>query len=424
MCALRLGKTEIRIYGGSHSIGGNCIVVRSPSFNVMLDQGVNFAQLERYYGISIQPDTVEELREMGVLPPREAYDGVDEIYVTHLHLDHLGSLNIPGDIQTYLPSREVAEAISRSWWFGWKQHLIPKTQSFDGFRNIPESKHVKYSMVSHSAYPSYALRIDADDATILYTGDLRIGGLHRVSGSTLEGLGKLAEGGVDVLIVEGTNFGRRMNYLPPEYFKDVITGILEKYGNNTIFVSAHPIDLEATLSLLELLWERGFTPVFLNQYYAKLLDVMITVSKYTLSEEREIVFTPRSSKIMHYDNIEIAFLEEIKDRKLAVFLPLYSVKDMIDILKTLDTGAGNPINITVLGEPLSEEWIIEENKIENWLKLFGITSLRIHVSGHYYPYEFRDILSTVKPRKLIPIHTTAPKAMLELFKKYSAPASS
>jgi len=73
--------------------------------------------------------------------------------------------------------------------------------------------------------------------------------------------------------------------------------------------------------------------------------------------------------------------------------------------------------VTILGEPLSEEMIIEEKKLFNWLALLGVTSYRIHLSGHYHPYEFKKILQTVKPKKLIPIHTKAPKTMIELFNK-------
>ncbi len=409
-------KTEIRIYGGYYSIGGNCIVVKSPSLRVMLDQGINFIQLRKFYGFSIQPDNVEELRAMGVIPPRESYEDVDEIYITHLHLDHLGSLNIPRNIKTYLPSVEIAEIISKSWWFSWKQHLQPKTLSFHGFKNIEETRNVKYVRVSHSAYPSYALRVDTDDISILYTGDLRIERLHEVSPNPLEELEKLSEGGVDVLIIEGTNFGRKTSYLPPKHFRNIIVDVLRKYDGKILFVSVHPLDLEATLTLLELLWKHDFTTVLENPHYAKLLDIMINVSGYR--PEGEILFSPRSSRVTHYDNIEIAFLEELKDRRLAVFIPSYGVKDMKDILRVLNENGGGLLHITVLGEPLSEEWIIEMKKLENWLKLLGITSLSIRVSGHYYPHEFKEILRIVKPRKLIPIHTSAPEVMLSLFNKY------
>ncbi|MHA1595530.1 MAG: hypothetical protein ACTSXX_12465 [Candidatus Baldrarchaeia archaeon] len=415
MITFTYGKTEIKIYGGYGFVGGNCVVIDSPSLKVMLDQGVNFSQLRKYYGFFIQPDSVEELRKMGVLPPREAYNEVEEVYITHLHLDHLGSLNVPKDIPTYLPSKDIAEILSRSWWFGWKQHLIPKTQSFYGFREIKDADRILSRIVSHSAYPSYTLRVDTDDASIIYTGDLRIRSLHPISGDTLENIRAIAEDGADILIIEGTNFGRRMNYLSPSHFEAMFTDVLNRYDGDVLFLTVHPLDLEATLSALRIIWRCDYTPVFESPYYAKLFDMMLNTTKYTLSNE--VFFTPRTSKMEHFDNIEIAFLGELRDRKLAILIPPHEIKDMENILNALRKRGEGIIHITILGEPLSEEWIIEWKKIENWFKIFGITSYQIHVSGHYHPYEFKEIIKTVKPKKLIPIHTRAPNTMLALFDK-------
>jgi len=409
------GKTKIEVYGGFNTVGGNCIVINSPSLKVMLDQGVNFTQLKKFYGFSIQPDSVEELREMKVLPLREAYDGVEEVYITHLHLDHLGSLNIPGEIQTYLPSKDVAEILSKSWWFGWKQHLLPKTLSFLNFRDLEESKKVQCARVSHSAFPSYALRVDTDDASILYTGDLRLSTPHNVSSNSLESLEKLSRDGIDVLIVEGTNFGRRMNYLTPSQFKTLLRELLEKYKRKLLFISTHSLDLEVTLTILELLWKSKYIPIFENIYYAQLLDIMISKVNYTV--DKELLFTPRTSKVRVLENFEIALLEELKDVKKAIFVPMYAIKDLKTIAELSNETTDGLVHIIVTGEPLSEEWIIEERKIINWLKLLGITSYRIHLSGHYHPYEFKEIIQVVKPKKVIPVHTTAPRTIVQLFNR-------
>ena len=190
--------------------------------------------------------------------------------------------------------------------------------------------------------------------------------------------------------------------------------LLEKYGRKLLFISTHPLDLESTLALLELLWKSGYTPVFENLYYAQLLDIML--SKINYDVEKDLLFTPQSSKIRTLENYEIAFLEELKDVKKAVFVPIYAVKNLETVANFSGENTYGLLHVTVIGEPLSEEWIIEERKIVNWLKLLGITSYRIHLSGHYHPYEFEKIIEAIKPKKIIPIHTTAPKTMLSLFK--------
>mgnify|MGYP000209178929 CR=1 FL=1 len=417
MKVFSFSKTKVKVFGGFNTIGGNCIVIESPSLKIMLDQGVNFTQLKKFYGFSIKPESVEELREMKVLPPREAYEGVEEIYVSHLHLDHLGSLNIPGGISVYLPSKEVAEVLSRSWWFGWKQHLFPQTLSFTGFKNIEESKRIKYERISHSAFPSFALRIDTEDVSILYTGDLRLTSVHKVVGDPKENLEKLSEDGVDVAIMEGTNFGRRMNYLTPIQFKQIFKELIEKYDRDILFVTAHPLDLESMLSILEMLWENKYTPVFTNIYYAHVLDAMINIVGYEV--ENELIFAASSTKIRHLDNFEYEFsISSLRDRKTAFFISATGIREIKSIVKLLDKESKGLIHITVLGEPASEEWIIEEKIMSNWLKILGITSYRIHVSGHYHPYEFKEFIHIIKSKKIIPIHTTVPRIIKELFEKY------
>ncbi len=39
---------------------------------------------------------------------------------------------------------------------------------------------------------------------------------------------------------------------------------------------------------------------------------------------------------------------------------------------------------------------------------------RVRFSGHYCPHELRNILNTIKPRKLVPIHTRHPNLLLKL----------
>ncbi|RLI89499.1 MAG: hypothetical protein DRO98_00950 [Archaeoglobales archaeon] len=267
-----------------------------------------------------------------------------------------------------------------------------------------------------SAYPSYAFRIDTDDVSLIYTGDFRVKSLR--FGDSLSNLSILAEDGVDIAIIEGTNFGRRMNYLTPNQFEALFDELFENYRQKILFFTAHPLDFEATLSVIELLWKHSYVPVFENPYYAQILDVMIEISNYTV--ENDLIFTPmRTSGIKTYENFEIEYLSNLKDMKLAFFIPISGIKDMETILRLLNLLGENILHVTIIGESIEEEWIIEERKLENWLSLLGITSYRIHLSGHYHPYEFVEIIDAIKPKKIIPIHTMQPETMLNLFQKFS-----
>ena len=417
MNTFRYENTEIKIYGGYNNIGGNCIVIKSPSRTIMLDQGVNFSQLRKFYGFYILPDSVEELREMSVLPRREAYKDVEEIYVSHFHLDHLGSLNTPIDVPIYLPSREIIEILPRSWFFGWKQQLLPETLSLYDFRNIEEGR-IRYARVSHSAFPSYAFRIDTDDVSILYTGDFRISSPIKLFNDPLEEFENLSEDGVDVLIIEGTNFGRRMSYMTSEGFNHLLNDLLIHYDRKIFFISTHPLDLESLLATFEIIQRNNFNIVFTSNYYAQLVDKMMNYIKF-VSEKRIILCTATTTKFRHLDDFEIEFsLTSLKDRKLAIFVPATDIKEIAKISKLMNEDSRGLIHIAIIGELVNEEWIIERRKIENWLNLLGITNYKIHLSGHYHPFEFKKILAVIRPKNIIPIHTVASRTMKELFEKY------
>jgi len=75
-------------------------------------------------------------------------------------------------------------------------------------------------------------------------------------------------------------------------------------------------------------------------------------------------------------------------------------------------------SVVVLMDPEPRESIkeVEEGALRTWLKSFGIQALRLRLSGHYLPHQFRDIIETLKPKSLIPLHTEEATLMNKLFK--------
>ena len=68
-------------------------------------------------------------------------------------------------------------------------------------------------------------------------------------------------------------------------------------------------------------------------------------------------------------------------------------------------------------EPMDMAREEEERVLAGWLYRLGAQIYRVRVSGHYYPHEFREIITSLKPKKLIPIHTEAPGTMILKFGK-------
>ena len=79
----------------------------------------------------------------------------------------------------------------------------------------------------------------------------------------------------------------------------------------------------------------------------------------------------------------------------------------------------NPSSNFILStsEPFNEEREIEFDKFKNWLDHFGLPMYYIHCSGHIMPNELKRIVSQIRPRIVLPIHTEHPTLFAEFMEK-------
>ncbi len=89
-----------------------------------------------------------------------------------------------------------------------------------------------------------------------------------------------------------------------------------------------------------------------------------------------------------------------KQKNYMFFCTNFDLKELIDI---------KPVNGSVyiksVCEPFDIEMEIDWQRIENWIKHFGMKSNATHVSGHASGPQLRDFVKTVKPKMVIPVHT-------------------
>jgi len=78
-------------------------------------------------------------------------------------------------------------------------------------------------------------------------------------------------------------------------------------------------------------------------------------------------------------------------------------------------------SVVVLTDPEPRESIkeVEEIALRTWLRSFGIQTFRLRLSGHYLPYQFNQIINTLKPKHLILIHTEETELVTKLFQKFT-----
>ncbi len=413
------GSITLEVYGGYREIGGNCIVVKDKNKKIVFDNGIRFQVLKRYYRGRIQPLGINELRSIGAIPPLNVFEGIDALYISHFHLDHLGLLGaLPPGTRVYVPSISILETIEE-WYRATPTWLaeLPHKLHIDVIELKPHQEDelgVTPIPVSHSAYPSYALVYKGYDKTVFYSGDFRVNGPLGPRINTIQNIEKvLGPKGADITLLEGTNIGGIETPIGPEEFRSILNKVLMESG--LAIISIDPLDFELLTAISEMSSLNGRTVVISS---SRLVDIL-----------------PQwLSSMFDADNLKLAVAAELEKPSLA---PVDYISLMQDVLKDPGSfllvqeplgflemlrhmriwGEELPRGATAIlttPEPLEAEAEVEEKALSYWLYSLGVQVYRVRLSGHYYPHELRTILDTIKPEKLIPIHTRHPSLLLKL----------
>jgi len=393
---------KVEVLSGNRSIGGNFVRVEDGDRVLIFDQGIRFDVMKRFYAGFVAPRGLRELREIGAVPRAEWYNGAGTIYISHMHLDHLGLLsNIPARVDVHVPNLGVYEVLEEKWsaspsWLSMVpgKHYI----KLDGLKPMEADRNgVAALPVSHSAFPAYAFLYFGSDGTVLYTGDFRVEGfLNREEFEDMRGgpsmLDYIRENNVkvDVLVIEGTNLGSARLPISPAEEHAMLAKILE--GHSLVVSTAHPLDFEYAYFLMKM-----GRPVYMaSDSIAKLMEAAPQL--------------PSEPKLLaEYVKVPLKFeassVEELGDNALVVA----SYYEVVDLLRDLASNNLLPKNAAVLisePEPSIEEAQAYEVMM-NWFMNLGVQAYSMRVSGHYYPHQLKKIMDAIRPKEVLLIHTVA-----------------
>jgi len=397
---------KVEVLSGRRNIGGNFIRVEDKTRVIVFDQGIRFDLMGAFYAGSIAPRGLRELREMGVVPKAEWYDGVSDIYISHMHLDHLGLLsNIPAKMRVHLPSLRIYEVLEEKWagspsWLS----IVPRKHYVDlkELRSLEADENgIMPLPVSHSAFPAYSFLYFGSDETILYTGDFRVNGF--LSGgrfakayggiSMLEYVSENRDIRINRLIIEGTNLGSARPPITPAEEEAMLKRIL---GAHSLTVATvHPLDLEYALFLASLAAEMGRPLYLASKDIATLMDGIVE-----LPEEPTLI----EDYVQALTRFKSAGLMDVEENALVIA----SYNEIVDLLRDLAAEENLPEgSASILSEPEPRiEEAQEYDVIMNWFSRLGVQAYLMRVSGHYYPHQLKEIIGTIKPKNIELIHTS------------------
>lgn len=390
---------KITIHRGINQIGGCITEIATETNRIFIDFGHNLPNADGSVDDSLaNSDAVSEITK-----------GVDAIFYTHYHGDHLGLFNyVPDNISQYIGrlAKQVAlckhqrlsyiegrEELSRQEIVNLDKMIgfIPKQQICVG--NITITPY----FVSHSAYDAYMFLIEAEDKRVLHMGDFR------GHGYLSKGLFKVLEnhilpkGDIDLLITEGTMLSRLGEKVMTENeLQAQAAKIMGKYKN--VFVMCSSTDMERLASFNAANNKFKKRPTVCDDYQNMIFDIFTNSGgKYheLFNFDGAYTFTPTNEKLINW----------MSNEGFCMFIrPTDKFKDYFKSLKP-----HLKFDETVLIYSMWKEYLNQDGKhvkqdyIDFTSKFPKVEKL--HTSGHASPEYLAEVCNCVNPiLGIIPIH--------------------
>lgn len=365
---------KIKIYRGTHQIGGCVTEITTAKTRIIIDFGT---QLPNAQG-EIPP---EHLEIEGVTFPGNLCDAV---IFTHYHGDHAGRIaKLLTQIPTYIgkASKEILLLQQKQK----KSNVVPRIEKineyYDGKPFDVGDLRITPIIADHSAFDAHMLLIQGEGKTVLHTGDFRDHGYRRdLMLSALEQI----TGKVDVLITEGTNLSAENPAVFPERrLSEAAKILISRY--KYVFVMCGATDIDRLLSFYN---GSAGRPFLCNEYQAGLLAV---AGKYDGS-------TYNFNDVKVYD----------EEKKYARFSMIVGKGKDFQRIMTSYTEDNVEQCLFIYSMP---ESYFKQNKSELERIMDGFRyCTKLHTSGHGSVEAIWQVANIIKPEQaVIPIHTTAPE---------------
>lgn len=272
---------RIRIYRGTHEIGGSCVELQSGDSRIIIDLGLPLVEKDGSHLDSgkLHLQAGVELVNSGILLDIRglyAWDTecrwIDALFLSHAHMDHYGLVNfISPDVPVYSgeATRRLMELTTMFCPFGG---IGGKPTTFaNGIPVYIGEFRVTPFLVDHSAFDAYAFLIEAEGKSVFYSGDFRE---HGRKTRALQAIVKALLGKpVDVMLLEGTLFGRPNEKIATEneLEEDLVRIIGNKNDISLACFSGQNIDRLVTFYRAALRCEKIFV---VDVYTAVVLDAL------------------------------------------------------------------------------------------------------------------------------------------------------
>lgn len=375
---------KINIHRGKNQIGGNIIEIATETTRILLDVGLEF------------DDEDQILPQIEGLFENADFDGV---FISHYHGDHLGlAYYIDKQIPLYMGEASYRIVKTADEYKG--VNTITPTGFFEhNIATVVGDIKITPYLCDHSAFDSYMFLCESDGERILYTGDFRSNG--RKSFSRLL---RCLPNKVNKLICEGTTLSRNNNISMSEAeLEEKVVKIFQR-TNGPIFVLQSSTNIDRIVTMYRAAKRSG--RIFLEELYMAEITSAIggtipnpnfnDVYAYITNSKRYEALTKYKNRIGK---------EQMKNQQFVMCVR----SSMLRYLHSLSEEIFFKEGILVYSMWSGYQRKTQMREFLDACEKMGLQIVELHTSGHADADTIRQLIGTVHPDEIIPVHTEAPE---------------
>lgn len=381
---------NIHIHRGQNQIGGTIIEIATVTTKILLD-----------VGLELDDDNTPSLPNIQGLFDSADYDA---IFISHYHCDHIGlAYYTHKDIPIYIgeASYNIIKASdnykNQSTIFptGFLHHKKPI--------NVGDITVTPY-LCDHSAFDSYMLLCEADSESVLYTGDFRSNGRK-----SFNALLKCLPKNVNTLLCEGTTLSRENHTVISEMDLEKRATDLFRKATGPIFVLQSSLNIDRIVTMYRA--AKRSSRIFLEEVY--MANIATAAGKNIPNPDFNDVYafiTSPSKFNMLTKHKHKAGKSFILKRPFVMCVR----NSMLNYLKTLANKMSFENGLLVYSFWSGYR---ETDRMKEFLsecEHLGLNVVTLHTSGHADENTIKELIETVNPKVLIPIHTENAQRFKEL----------
>ena len=386
---------QIKIYRGTHQIGGCVTEIKTSNAKIIIDMGEELP--------STNHNEQETFEIEGIT---KGTPDCDAVLITHYHGDHVGMFEkVLPQIPIYMGKvakriyAVVQDTLKAKLDKGnplkvrsFNEYYIGKPLYFGDIKVTP-------CTIDHSAFDAYMLLIEADGKRILHTGDFR---MHGARGNKMPAVFEKYCKNIDVLITEGTMLSRKIEQVFTEHELGFKAEKLMQ-ENKYVFAlcSSTNIDTIAEFYNAALKSNKPFI-VCEKDFQAEILKIV------TLNSSSQFYNFDRRKVYSYGEN-----LHEFMTEKGFFFLGRANYATQ----KAIEAFPDSLLIYSMWGGYLDKMHpafdVYKSNFINNVLNV-GCQIVNLHTSGHASVDEILKICEITEAKTIIPIHSESPEMLKEL----------